>query len=149
MIPMSLKGHASFKYVNGRRHDSSSGRGWTNVLAERWSHEAGELPSLLPRDTEVAVLLGGRTLIDRQGGGLRQSTLGRRGTTWLCPSGIREEFVHFRPPVEDSLHIFLPAKPFDDCMLQDLDIDPARATLRYEAISYDPFIEQIALTIAQ
>jgi AraC family transcriptional regulator len=149
LIPMSLKGHASFKYVNGRRHDSSSGRGWTNVLAERWSHEAGELPSLLPRDTEVAVLLGGRTLIDRQGGGLRQSTLGRRGTTWLCPSGIREEFVHFRQPVEDSLHIFLPAKPFDDCMLQDLDIDPARATLRYEAISYDPFIEQIALTIAQ
>jgi hypothetical protein len=38
------------------------------------------------------------------------------------PSGIREEFIHFLQPVDDSLHVFLPAKPFDDCMLQDLDI---------------------------
>jgi hypothetical protein len=30
-----------------------------------------------------------------------------------------------------------------------VNIDPARATLRYEAISYDPFIEQIALAMAQ
>ena len=34
-------------------------------------------------------------------------------------------------------------------MLQDLDIDPARVTLRYEAITYDPFIEQVALAISQ
>jgi AraC family transcriptional regulator len=33
--------------------------------------------------------------------------------------------------------------------LQDLDIDPARVTLRYEAIDYDPFIEQIALAISR
>ena len=144
-----LKGHTAFKYVTGRQHDSSSGRGWMNVLAERWSHEAGELPSLLPRDTEIAVLLGGRTLVDRQGGGLRQSTLGRPGSAWLCPAGIREEFIHFRQPVDDCLHIFLPAKPFADSMLQDLGIDPARVTLRYEAIVYDPFIEQIALAISR
>ena len=57
------------------------------------------------------------------------------------PGSVPQESVKnlsIRQPVEDSLHIFLPAKPFDDCMLQDLDIDPARATLRYEAISYDP-----------
>ena len=146
---MSLQGHAAFKYVTGRQHGSSAGRGWTNVLAERWTHEAGELPSVLPRDTEIAVLLSGRTLVDRQGAGLRQSTLGRRGTAWLCPSGIREEFINFRQPVDDCLHIFLPAKPFADSMLQDLDIDPARATLRYEAIGYDPFIEQCALIISR
>ena len=84
---MSLQGHSAFKYVTGRQHKSSSGRGWTNMLAERWSHEVGELPSVLPRDTELAVLLTGRTLVDRQGAGLRQSTLGRCGTAWLCPSG--------------------------------------------------------------
>jgi AraC family transcriptional regulator len=146
---MSLKGHAAFKYVTGKQRDSSSGRGWTNVLAERWTHEAGELPSVLPRDTEIAVLLSGRTLVDRQGAGLKQSTPGRPGTAWLCPSGIREEFIHFRQPVDDCLHIFLPAKPFADSMLQDFDIDPARVTLRYEAIAYDPFIEQVALAISQ
>src|SRR3990170_3349670 len=133
-MPMNLKGHAAFKYITGKQRGSSSGRGWTNVLAERWSHDVGELPSVMPRDTEIAVLLSGRTLVDRQGAGLRQSTLGRRGTAWLCPSGIREEFINFRQPVEDCLHIFLPAKPFADSMLQDLDIDPTRATLRYEAI---------------
>ena len=65
------------------------------------------------------------------------------------PAGIREEFIHFRQPVDDCLHIFLPAKPFADSVLQDLDLDPARVTLRYEAIAYDPFIEQIALAICQ
>jgi AraC family transcriptional regulator len=146
---MSLKGHSEFKYVTGRQHESSLGRGWTNVLAERWSHSVGELPSVLPRDTELAVLLNGRTLVDRQGAGLRQSTLGRRGTAWLCPSGIREDSIHFRQPLDDCLHLFLPAKPFADHMLQDLDVDPARVELRYEAIVYDPLIEQIALAINQ
>ncbi|MGH7014250.1 MAG: helix-turn-helix domain-containing protein [Stellaceae bacterium] len=146
---MSVQGHAAFKYVTGTQLGSSSGRGWTNLLAEHWSHQAGELPSVLPQDTELAVLLSGRTLVDRQGAGLRQSTFGRRGTAWLCPSGIREEFIHFRQPLDNCLHIFLPGKPFADAMLQDLDVDPARTKLRYEAISYDPFIEQIALAVSR
>lgn len=146
---MSLLGHAALKYITGTQLAASSGRGWTNVLAERWSHEAGELPSILPQDTELAVLLSGRTLVDRQGAGLRQSTFGQRGSAWLCPSGIREEFINFRQPLDDCLHLFLPAKPFADVMLQDLDLDPARVKLRYEAITYDPFIEQVALAISR
>jgi len=149
VITMSLRGHAAFKYVTGTQLDSSSGRGWTNLLAERWSHEIGELPSVLPQDTELAVLLSGQTLVDRQGAGLRQSTFGRRGTAWLCPSGIREEFIHFRQPLVNCLHIFLPGKPFADSMLQDLGVDPAHVKLRYEAINYDPFIEQVALAVGR
>jgi AraC family transcriptional regulator len=144
---MDLQGHTELKCVTGRQLDTSSGRGWTNVLAERWDHEAGSLPSLLPRETEVAVLLSGRGLVYREGAGLRQRTPGRSGTVWLCPAGIREERIDFEQPLHDCLHIFLPADPFDDCMLQDLDIDPARAGLRYEAIGYDPFIEQVAFAI--
>jgi integrase len=34
-------------------------------------------------------------------------------------------------------------------VLQDLDIDPARVALRYEAVGYDPFIEQIGLAISR
>jgi AraC family transcriptional regulator len=144
---MDLQGHTAFKYVTGRQLGTSSGRGWTNVLAERWDHEAGALPSLLSRETEVAVLLSGRGLVYREGAGLRQRTPGRSGTVWLCPAGIREERIDFEQPLHDCLHIFLPADPFDDCMLQDLDIDPARAGLRYEAIGYDPFVEQVAVAI--
>lgn len=147
--PMNLQGHAAFKYVTGTQLASSKGRGWTSVLAERWRHEAGELPSVLPRDTELAVLLGGRTLVDREGAGLKQRTVGRRGTVWLCPAGIREEFIDFKQPLDDCLHIFLPAAPFADTMLQDLNVDPARVTLRYEAMGHDPFIEQVALAISR
>jgi AraC family transcriptional regulator len=146
---MSVQGHAASKFVTGRQLVSSAGRGWTNMLAERWSHAAGELPSVLPRDTEIDILLSGRTLVERQGHGLRQSTLGQRGSVWLCPSGIREDFINIRQPVDDCLHIFLPARPFADCMLQDADIDPARVTLRYDTVGYDPFIEQIALAISR
>jgi AraC family transcriptional regulator len=146
---MAIEGHAREKYVTGRRLGSSEDRGWTNLLAERWSHARGELPSVLPRDTELAVLLGGATLVDREGAGLKQRTHGRHGTAWLCPSGIREEYIDFKQPLDDCLHIFLPAAPFAATAEQDLDLDPARVVLRYEVIADDPFVEQVALQIAR
>ena len=119
------------------------------MLAERWSHAVGELTPVLTRDTEIDVLLSGGTLVDRKWGGLRQTTSGRRGSLWIVPAGMREDFVNVQRPAHDCLHIFLPAKPFTDGILQDLDIDPARVRLRYEAVSYDPFVEQIALAIGR
>src|ERR1700747_2227560 len=80
-------GHSADKYVTGRMLQTSNARRWSNLLAERWSHEAGELPSLTPRDTEVAVLLNGRSLVDRIGSGMRQVTQGRPGTGWRSPAG--------------------------------------------------------------
>ena len=146
---MSVQGHATSKFVTGRQLASSSGRGWTNMLAERWSHAVGQLTPVLTRDTEIDVLLSGGTLVERQGDGLRQVTPGQRGSLWIVPAGMREDFVNVQRPAHDCLHIFLPAKPFADYILQDLDIDPARARLRYEAVTYDPFVEQIALAITR
>jgi AraC family transcriptional regulator len=71
-------------------------------------------------------------------------THGQPGTVWLCPSGITEEFINVAEPIQDCLHIFLPGRPFEETMLRDLDIDPKRAELRYEAIAQDVFINQIA-----
>ena len=119
------------------------------MLAERWSHAVGELTPVLTRDTEIDVLLSGDTLVERQGLGLRQATAGQRGSLWIVPAGMCEDFVNVQQPAHDCLHIFLPAKPFADSILQDLDIDPARVRLRYEAVSYDPFVEQIALAIGR
>jgi AraC family transcriptional regulator len=143
-----ILGHSVDKYVTGRMLETSNARPWTNLLAERWSHAQGELPSLTPRDTEVAVLMRGRTLVDRIGSGMRQVTHGRPGTVWLCPSGISEEFINVAQPIEDCLHIFLPGRPFDEAMLRDLDIDPRRVELRYEAIDQDLFIDHAAAQIA-
>jgi AraC family transcriptional regulator len=144
-----VQGHAVSKFVTGRQLVSSSGRGWSNMLAERWSHAVGELPSTFPRDTEIDVLLKGRMRVERKGPGGLQTMAGRRGTFGISPAGVREEFINIREPADDCLHIFLPAKPFADVILQDFDIDPTRATLRYEMVEYDPFIEQIALAISR
>jgi AraC family transcriptional regulator len=139
-----MLGQSVDKYVTGRLLDTSNDRRWSHLHAERWSHMPGELPALTPRDTEVAILLRGRTFVDRIGSGQRQKTHGQRGTVWLCPSGIEEEYVNISDPMVDCLHIFLPARPFEETMLRDLDLDPAQVELRYDVIARDPFIEHIA-----
>jgi AraC family transcriptional regulator len=139
-----ILGHSADKYVTGQMLQTSHARRWSNLLAERWSHDAGELPPLTPRDTEVAVLLTGHSLVDRIGSGMRQVTHGRPGTVWLCPSGIREEFINVEQPIQGCLHIFLPGQPFDETVLRDLDIDPKRVELRYETVAQDGFISQVA-----
>ena len=141
---MGIFGHSVDKYVTGRMLATSNDRRWTHVLAERWSHAPGALPSLVPRDTEVVVMLRGSARVDREGGGIRQRTYGRPGTVWICPSGVREEFIDIANPIDECIHIFLPGRPFDETMLRDLDIDPSRMSLRYESVAHDPFIEQIA-----
>jgi AraC family transcriptional regulator len=137
-------GHSADKYVTGQVLQTSSARRWSNLLAERWTHAAGELPPLTPRDTEVAVLLNGSSVVDRIGSGMRQVTHGRPGTVWLCPSGIKEEFINVEEPIQECLHIFLPGQPFDETVLRDLDIDPRRVELRYETVAQDAFIGQVA-----
>ncbi len=139
-----MLGHSVDKYVTGRLLDTSNRLRWSHLHAERWSHMPGELPALTPRDTEIAILLRGRTFVERIGSGRRQQTHGHRGTVWLCPAGIEEEYVNISDPMVDCLHIFLPGRPFEETLLRDLDIDPARVELRYEVIAQDPFIEHVA-----
>jgi AraC family transcriptional regulator len=139
-----MQGHSVDKYITGTMTQTSNACGWTNLLAERWSHAAGELPSLVPRETEIAVLLSGTGVVDRRGGGMRQHTVARRGTIWLCPAGVEEEFISVTGPLHDCLHIFLPGQPFSESMLREFDLDPHRITLRYESIDQDPFIDFVA-----
>jgi AraC family transcriptional regulator len=139
-----MLGHSVDKYVTGRLLDTSNGRRWLHIHAERWSHMPGELPSLTPRDTEIAILLRGRTFVERVGSGQRQQTHGHRGTVWLCPAGIEEEYINISDPMIDCLHIFLPGRPFEETLLRDLDLDPAQVEIRYDVIAQDPFIEHIA-----
>jgi len=75
---------------------------------------------------------------------MHQRTLGRKGTVWLCPAGISEDFINIENPMQECLHVFLPGKPFDETMLKDLDIDPSGISIQYAAIDRDPFIEYVA-----
>lgn len=139
-----VDGHGTAKYVTGRLIASSADRNWPSLLAERWSHGCGSLPQLTPRDTEIGVLLKGQCRVERAGGGMRQDTRGTPGTTWLCPSGIREEYIYLHTPLDDILHLYVPAEPFSRTLLEDLNIDSRNLTVRYDAVDYDPFIDFIA-----
>ena len=75
---------------------------------------------------------------------MHQRTLSKKGTVWLCPAGISEDFINIEHPVQECLHVFLPGKPFDETMLKDLDIDPSGISIQYAAIDRDPFIEYVA-----
>jgi len=75
---------------------------------------------------------------------MHQRTLSKKGTVWLCPAGISEDFINIENPMQECLHIFLPGKPFDEAMLKDLDIDPSGISIQYAAIDRDPFIEYVA-----
>ena len=75
---------------------------------------------------------------------MHQRTLSKKGTVWLCPAGISEDFINIENPMQECLHVFLPGKPFDETMLRDLDIDPSGISIQYAAIDRDPFIEYVA-----
>lgn len=140
-------GHSADKYVNSTMLQTSNALGWTGMLAERWTHATGELPNQAPKDTEVVIQLNGHSFVDRIGGGQRERTHGHRGTIWLCPAGIEEEYINITQPIDDCLHPFLPGQPFSESVMQTFDVDPARAGIRYQSIERDPFIEAVAMQI--
>jgi AraC family transcriptional regulator len=106
--PMPLVSHGEAKYRSaGKILASSSGRDWSNVILEKWAHEAGLLPTIVPQSTEISIQLSGASTVEREGNGVYQKVAARPGTVWLCPAGVREEYVHVRAHVE-CLHIYIP-----------------------------------------
>jgi AraC family transcriptional regulator len=143
-----LIGHSKAKYTTGTCLGSSRGRGWHGVLAEQWTHAEGELGEVLPRETEVIVMLEGRLRVRRRGDGQVQTHEAAPGTVWLCPAGIREDMIHLYGEIGRSIHLYLPAAPLAKTALEDLGVDPDRARLRYEGGFRDPVIETIGRTVA-
>jgi AraC family transcriptional regulator len=143
-----LIGHSKAKYTTGSCLGSSRGRGWRGVLAEQWSHAEGDLGEVLPRETEVIVMLDGALRVRRRGDGQLQNHDAVPGTVWLCPAGIREDMIHLYGEIRRSIHLYLPAAPLARTALEDVGIDPDRAQLRYEGGFRDPLIEAIGRTLA-
>ena len=144
-----LIGHSKAKYTTGACLGSSRGRGWRGLLAERWRHSEGDLGEILPRDTEVIVMLDGGLRVRRRGDGQLQHHDAAPGTVWLCPAGIREDMIHLFGEIRESVHLYLPAAPLAKTALEELGVDPSRARLRYEGGFRDPLIESIGRIVAQ
>ena len=145
---MALTGHSNQKYITGLCKASSSDRNWTQLLVERWSHKAGYLGPVKPDDTEIAVLVDGKLKVSRRGGGQVQKTNAVPGTIWLCPSGIYEEEIHLSGDIKECIHLYIPAKPLSNSILEEFDLDPDNLQLRYEGGFQDELIVQIARAIS-
>jgi AraC family transcriptional regulator len=128
---------------------SSADRGWSGLSVELRSHGDGVMAWRNPRpDTEICVdVSGSRSIITRRGSGIFNRTIAERGTIWLSPAGLREDFVDISDPLPGILHIYLPSSAFSpDSLGVDLDRS-VTAALRYESGFKDPLLAEIAYAI--
>ena len=142
-----LFGHGRAKYTTGTLLGSSSDRAWNGLLAERWTHTAGELAEIEPRETEIAVMLEGRVHLRRRGDGRLQHSDAVPGMIWLCPAGVREDMIRAYGDIAEMLHLYLPTRPLAATALRELDVDPDAVNLRFDGGFRDPLIERIARSI--
>jgi AraC family transcriptional regulator len=139
------------KYGSARLLVSSADRGWSGLSAELRSHSAGVIAwKNTQPDTEICVVIcGNGSVITRQGGGIVDRTVAERGTIWLSPVGLQEDFIiDISDRVPEILHIYLPSSHFSPDSL-GLDLDKSViASLRYESGFQDPLLAEIAYAIA-
>jgi AraC family transcriptional regulator len=133
--------HGDKKYPASRTLMTSRELGWSNISAELRSHPQGIIASYSAGDTELMLLLRGRSRITREVGAIRQTSHAAPGMLWLTPAGSREEFIEVSAPLPEALHVFLPATLFSSRILgvdgHRVDID----SLRYEGGFRDPLLE--------
>ncbi|MGU3496209.1 helix-turn-helix domain-containing protein [Xanthobacteraceae bacterium A53D] len=139
---MDLHTHGTHKFPHAGIIASSQARAWRGVAAELRSHPAGEIPAITPTQMEITLAL--RTcpgaVVSRQGAGVRQRSAVNEGAIWLCPIGVGEDDISINAPLDEIMHIYLPAGRFE--ALAD---DYGDARIRGDAIRYlsdlnDPLI---------
>jgi AraC family transcriptional regulator len=138
------------KYGSAGLLVSSADRGWSGLSAELRSHSDGVIAwKNTQPDTEICVdICGNGSVITRQGGGIVDRTVAERGTFWLSPAGLQEDFIDISDRVPEILHIYLPSSHFSPDSL-GLDLDKSViASLRYESGFQDPLLAEIAYAIA-
>lgn len=140
---MRVTGHGAQKFAKGRVIESSAGRGWRGLFAELRSHPAGEIPAYIPSFTEIAVHIRGASVVTRQANDVRQRTAASPGTIWLCPAGLREDFIHVSKDIDEVLHIYLSPNPFL-ALARHTSQDFSAESVRYDSGFHDPLIEHIA-----
>jgi AraC family transcriptional regulator len=125
---------------------SSADRGWSGLCAELRNHSQGIVArkSTQP-DIGIGIdMRGSGSVVTRQAGGILDQTVAERGTIWLTPAGLQQDFVDLSGPVPEILHIYLPSSHFSPNSL-GVDLDESMvASLRYESGFQDPLVAGIA-----
>ena len=146
---MAVRRYGDEKYGSAGLLVSSADRGWSGLSAELRSHSDGVIAwKNTQPDTEIWVdICGNGSVITRQGGGIVDRTVAERGTIWLSPAGLQEDFIDISDRVPGILHIYLPSSHFSPNSL-GVDLDKSViASLRYESGFQDPLLAEIAYAI--
>jgi AraC family transcriptional regulator len=117
--------------------------GWSNISAELRSHPRGIIASGSAGDTELMLLLRGRSRITREAGAMRQISEAMPGMLWLTPAGSREVLIEISSPLPEALHVFLPATQFSSRVPGGDGYDGDIDQLRYEGGFRDPLLQTI------
>jgi AraC family transcriptional regulator len=147
--PRVVCGYGFEKYGPAGLLISSADRGWSGLSAELRSHSNGVIAwKSAQSDTEICVDIDGNgSVITRRGGGIFDRTVAERGTIWLSPAGLQEDFIEISDPVPRILHIYLPSSHFSANSI-GIDLDESViASLRYESSFQDPLLAEIAYAI--
>jgi AraC family transcriptional regulator len=147
--PILTLGYGVEKYGTAGLLASSADRGWSGLGAELRSHSGGliEWKNTQP-DIEICVEVGGSgSVITRRGGGIVDRTIAQRGTIWLSPAGLQEDFIDISDPVPGILHIYLSPNRFSPEVLGVEFDSSVMAWLRYENSFQDPLLSEIAFAI--
>jgi AraC family transcriptional regulator len=146
---MAVRRYGDEKYGSAGLLVSSADRGWSGLSAELRSHSDGVIAwKNTQPDTEICVdICGNGSVITRQGGGIVDRTVAERGTIWLSPAGLQEDFIDISDRVPEILHIYLPSSHFSPNSL-GVGLDKSViASLRYESSFQDPLLAEIAYAI--
>jgi AraC family transcriptional regulator len=139
----ALQVHGDDKYPISQKLVTSRELGWPNISAELRSHPRGIIASRSAGDTELMLLLRGRSRITREAGGIRQTSEGAPGMLWLTPAGSRENFIEVSKPLPEALHVFLPETYFSSRVLGGDGYNGDIDRLRYEGGFRDPLLEPL------
>jgi AraC family transcriptional regulator len=135
--------HGDEKYPASQTLMTSQELGWSNISAELRSHPRGIIAGCSAGDTELMLLLRGRSRITREAGSIRQTSDAAPGMLWLTPTGSREHLIEFSNPLPEALHVFLPAAQFSSGVLGGDGYNGDIDRLRYEGGFRDPLLEPI------
>jgi AraC family transcriptional regulator len=142
-------GYGVEKYGPAGLLASSADRGWAGLSAELRSHSDGVITwKNTQPDTEICVgVRGSGAVVTRRGGGIIDRTVAERGTIWLSPAGLQEDFIDISDRVPGILHIYLPPNRFSpDSLGIELD-QSVIPSLRHESSFRDPLLAEIAYAI--
>lgn len=148
---MAMQNHGARKYPSSTLVLSSAQRDWTEISAELRSHPVSHMPGLVPQQMEISIAVRGRHdgWVSRTGGGVHQKTRPVPGAIWLSPIGISDNDIHVAKPLQQILHLYVPAQSFRTLAEEyGLSASPAHS-IHYLAGLQDEVIHQLGLAVLE